>query len=120
MNANNETDYCECNIIHSEKDLEILKIFPDSDTFERLSIFFKVMGDPTRMKIMWVLSQTEMCVCDLACTLNMTKSAISHQLSVLRRADLVRNRRDGKTVYYSLSDNHVRVLYEAGLEHINE
>ncbi|MCQ2518744.1 MAG: metalloregulator ArsR/SmtB family transcription factor [Lachnospiraceae bacterium] len=115
-----EDTICTCNNIHEEHDTAIAGNLPDNDTFDRLSKFFKVMGDPTRMRIMWVLHREEMCVCDLACTLGMTKSAISHQLAVLRDSDLVKNRRDGKTIYYSLSDEHVHLLYEAGLEHINE
>ena len=79
-----------------------------------------MLGDSTRAKIMWALDEHELCVCDLAALLNMTKSAISHQLRALRDANLVINRRDGKNIYYALADDHVRQIFEMGLEHIRE
>ena len=91
----------------------------DSELYD-LSDFFKVLGDSTRAKIMWALDEHELCVCDLAALLNMTKSAISHQLRALREANLVINRRDGKNIYYALADDHVRQIFEMGLEHIRE
>lgn len=99
---------------------EVRGKMPAEDTFEDLSLFFKVMADETRLRIMWALDTREMCVQDLAETLGMTKSAISHQLSLLRRSNLVKTRRAGKSIFYSLSDDHVIMLFEAGLEHINE
>lgn len=91
---------------------------PVEDELFDLSDFFKVLGDSTRVKIMWALDESEMCVCDLAVLLNMTKSAISHQLKLLRTANLVKYRKEGKVVFYSLSDNHVKDILEKGLEHI--
>lgn len=91
----------------------------DSELYD-LADFFKVLGDSTRIKIMSALDANEMCVCDLAVLLNMTKSAISHQLRSLKQANLVRFRREGKVVYYSLSDDHVRDIFTKGLEHIRE
>ncbi|HAQ39728.1 MAG TPA: transcriptional regulator [Clostridiales bacterium] len=91
----------------------------DNDLYD-VSDFFKVLGDSTRSKIIWALDEHEMCVCDLAVLLGMTKSAISHQLRALREANLVVNRRDGKNVFYSLADDHVKQIYEKGLEHIRE
>ena len=85
-----------------------------------LADFFKVLGDSTRARIMWALDESEMCVCDLAVLLNMTKSAISHQLRSLRQANLVKYRREGKVVFYSLADDHVKQIFEKGLEHICE
>ena len=85
-----------------------------------LSEFFKVFGDSTRIKILYVLSQSEMCVCDIATLLQMGQSAISHQLRVLKQMRLVKFRRDGKTVFYSLSDGHIQTILAQGMEHINE
>ena len=86
----------------------------------RVTTFFKVIGDNTRFRILWALNQNEMCVCDIANLLSMTKSAISHQLSVLRKANLVSFRREGKTVYYSLADEHVKNMLDAGVSHIHD
>jgi ArsR family transcriptional regulator len=93
---------------------------PCEEDIYDLADFFKVLGDSTRTKIIWALDESEMCVCDIAALLNMTKSAISHQLRALRNADLVKFRREGKTVFYSLKDQHVRDVYEIGMEHIRE
>ncbi len=93
---------------------------PDAQTLDRLTAFFKVIGDGTRMRILAFLLDTELCVCALAELLGMELSAVSHQLRVLRQADLVRSRREGKTVYYALADDHVRQIVCMGLAHINE
>ena len=85
-----------------------------------MAVFFKIFGDSTRIKILWALDRAEMCVCDLAVLLNMTKSAVSHQLKTLRQEKLVKYRKEGKIVYYSLEDDHVKVILEVGLEHIAE
>ena len=82
--------------------------------------FFKVMGDCTRLRLLWALDGGEMCVCDLAVVLNMTKSAVSHQLKTLKDAKLVKSRKSGKNVYYSLDDNHIKTVLEMALIHINE
>ena len=91
-----------------------------ADTLLRLTAFFKVIGDATRMRILAYLAREELCVCAVAELLGMELSAVSHQLRVLKQADLVRSRREGKTVYYSLADSHVREIIRMGLEHINE
>lgn len=93
---------------------------PQESETTRLSDFFKVFGDSTRIKILWALHENELCVCDIAVVLNMTKSAVSHQLKILRQADLVKNRKDGKVVYYSLSDDHVKKIFEMAVEHLDE
>lgn len=111
---------CDCEFIHEDVVIEVKKRMPDDETLYDLSDFFKILGDSTRVKIMWALDENEMCVCDIAVLLNMSKSAISHQLKSLRLADLVKFRRDGKVVYYSLKDDHVRDIFEKGMEHIKE
>lgn len=111
---------CDCTIIHQDAVDRVSDHMLDNGTFDRVSMFFKVLGDPTRLRIIWALDQGEMCVCDLANVLGMTKSAISHQLSTLRTANLVHYRRDGKTVYYALADEHVRHMLASGLEHVHE
>ena len=93
---------------------------PEMRTLYELSDFFKVMGDGTRIQLLWALEQCEMCVGDLAVLLNMTKSAVSHQLKVLRTAKLVKALKKGKNVYYSLDDNHVKTILEKALEHVCE
>lgn len=111
---------CDCGVIHSESVEEARKKMPKEEQLYELADFFKVLGDSTRVKIMWALDMHELCVCDLAVLLNMTKSAISHQLRALREARLVKFRKDGKVVYYSLADHHVKQVFEMGYQHINE
>jgi ArsR family transcriptional regulator len=111
---------CDCDVIHEDVVDAVRKILPDERELYDLSDFFKVLGDSTRVKIMWALDESEMCVCDLAVLLGMTKSAVSHQLRSLREANLVKNRREGKNVFYSLADDHVKQIFEKGLEHIRE
>ena len=93
---------------------------PEEDNLYDLAELFKVFGDSTRIRILYLLLESEMCVCDIAQCLSMTQSAISHQLRVLKNADLIRFRRDGKTVIYSLADEHVRMILSCGMEHILE
>lgn len=109
---------CDCNIIHKEAVNKALQNKPEREELERLSEVFKLLGDITRTQILWVLDKNEMCVCDIANVLNMTKSSISHQLAILRNAGIVNFRREGKEVYYSLDDFHITKLYEIGIEHI--
>lgn len=111
---------CDCNAVHQDAVDTVAAKMPDEGCFTRLSDFFKVLGDNTRIKIVWALDEQELCVCDIANILHMTKSAVSHQLGTLRNANLVKTRRDSKTVYYALADDHVKELLEAGFEHINE
>ncbi|MEG0978777.1 MAG: metalloregulator ArsR/SmtB family transcription factor [Oscillospiraceae bacterium] len=111
---------CDCDVIHTEiVDDTRSKLIEDTKIYE-LADFFKVFGDSTRVKILLALDKNEMCVCDLAFLLDMTKSAVSHQLKVLRTSKLVRCRRDGKNIFYSLADDHVSDILEKGLEHIDE
>lgn len=111
---------CDCDVIHAGVVEEVKKKMPDEYELYDLSDFFKVLGDSTRAKIMWALDESEMCVCDLAVLLNMTKSAISHQLRSLKQANLVKYRKEGKVVFYSIADDHVKEIFEKGLEHIRE
>jgi ArsR family transcriptional regulator len=116
----NEILRCDCNVIH-EKTVERVKSkMPAEEKLYDLAEFFKVFGDSTRIKILWALSAAEMCVCDIAVLLSMTKSSISHQLRILKQSRLVKYRRAGKIVFYSLSDNHVEKVFKQGFEHINE
>ena len=110
---------CNCNIIHKDAvDLALSKM-PDEDVFDKLIDFCKLIGDSTRSKILFAIDQHEMCVCDIANVLGMTKSAVSHQLKLLKDNHLVKSRKEGKEVYYTLDDEHIRTLYEIGIKHIN-
>ncbi|MBM4235169.1 MAG: winged helix-turn-helix transcriptional regulator [Firmicutes bacterium] len=93
---------------------------PAEEKLYDLAELFKVFGDSTRIKIIWALFESEMCVCDIAALLNMSQSAISHQLRVLKQARLVKPRRDGKNMYYSLDDEHIEAIFYQGIKHINE
>jgi ArsR family transcriptional regulator len=112
--------FCDCDVIHADVVDKVKKKMPDEEELYNLADFFKVLGDSTRAKIMWALDESEMCVCDIAVLLNMTKSAISHQLRSLKQANLVKYRKEGKIVFYSLADDHVKDIFEKGLEHIRE
>lgn len=98
----------------------ILRLMPDENTLYEAAELLKVFGNFTRIRIIFVLCRGEMCVCDIANMLDMTQSAISHQLRVLKQARLVRTRRDGKTIFYSLCDNHVKTIFYQAIEHIME
>lgn len=111
---------CDCDVIHAEVVDEVKGRMPRENDLYDLADFFKIFGDSTRVKIIWALDENEMCVCDIAVLLNMTKSAISHQLKTLKQANLVKYRREGKVVYYSLKDDHVKDIFEKGMEHIKE
>ncbi|MDR2047493.1 MAG: metalloregulator ArsR/SmtB family transcription factor [Clostridiales bacterium] len=118
--TNERESLCDCDVIHGDAVEKVRGKMPKSDEFNRLSTFFKVFGDSTRVKIIWALDEQELCVCDLAVLLNASKSAISHQLSFLKQTNLVNFRREGKVVFYSLADDHIKNIFEAGREHINE
>ena len=105
---------------HNEVIEKISVNMPDEGTLCDLAEFFKVFGDSTRIKILYVLSQSEMCVCDIAALLGLTQSAVSHQLRALKNVRLVKSRREGKTVFYSLADDHVKTIIDQGLEHVRE
>lgn len=109
---------CDCNIIHEDRVKDTIKKMPDTMMLNSLADFFKIMGDSTRCKLVSALLQNEMCVCDLANILSMTKSSISHQLSKMKEAGIVKSRREGKTVYYSLDDKHISEIFEVGIKHI--
>ena len=120
MKDNLDIDRCDCNVIHEDIVNSVRKNMPKEETLYDLADLFKVLGDSTRVRILWALDEAEMCVCDIAVLLNMTQSAISHQLRVLKQARLLKSRRDGKVVYYSLDDEHVKAIFNQGLIHINE
>ena len=111
---------CECNDIHEDIVNETKNKMPEDEMLYDLAELFKVFGDTTRIKILYALFSNEMCVCDIANLLNMTQSAISHQLRVLKQARLVKFRKEGKTVYYSLDDSHISQIFNCGLNHIQE
>lgn len=112
----------QCGYIHVHEDIvtKVKNEVPEEEKLYDLADFFKIFGDSTRIKILYVLLCSEMCVCDLAQILGMTQSAISHQLRILKQMDLVRNRREGKTIFYSLADDHIKLILSQGMEHINE
>ena len=111
---------CDCDVIHPQAVEKAKARLADTDLLFSAADFFKVMADSTRMRILAALDGGELCVCDLSAVLAMSKSAVSHQLKVLKDADLVTFRRDGKNVYYALSDDHVRTIIETGLAHVQE
>lgn len=111
---------CEVNLIHKNIVNEVIKKMPDENKLYDLAEFFKVFGDTTRIRIICALFHGEMCVCDISFSINMTQSAVSHQLRVLKQAKLVKFRKEGKVVYYSLNDEHVKQIFDQGLIHINE
>lgn len=115
-----DIENCDCTIIHQDVINEVRKCMPDEESLMDLADFFKVFGDSTRVRIICALFKSELCVCDIASLLGMTKSAISHQLRVLKQSKLVKYRRDGKVVYYSLDDDHVKNIFDQGLSHIEE
>ena len=119
-NNERKIENCNGNIIHEDIVVRVKDKLPAEETLYDLAELFKVFGDTTRIKIICALFESEMCVCDLSCLLNMTQSAISHQLRVLKSASLVKFRREGKVVYYSLDDEHIKHIYDAGLNHISE
>ena len=116
----NDIPSCEYMHVHPDAVEKIKGLMPDDDRLIDLAELFKVFGDSTRIKILSALSGGELCVCDISTLVGMTSSAVSHQLKILKNAELVRFRRDGKTVFYSLADGHVNTILKQGLEHINE
>ena len=111
-----------CDFIHVHEDVveQVRQRMPGEDALYDLTELFRIFGDSTRVRILYVLLESEMCVCDLAMLLGMTQSAISHQLRALKNARLVRARREGKTVFYALADDHVKTILDQGLEHVGE
>ena len=109
---------CDCSTINTSLVEKVRESMPDERVISTLATFYKIIGDSTRCKILYALSQCEMCVCDLSNVLNMTKSTISHQLAKLKDLRIVKYRREGKAVYYSLDDEHVAQVYSISLKHI--
>ena len=119
-NSKTRIEKCDCTIIHEEVVKSVGENMPEEESLYDLAELFKVFGDTTRIKILYALFSAEMCVCDIAVLLNMTQSAISHQLRVLKQARLVKYRKEGKVVYYTLDDEHVKEIFDQGLIHTNE
>jgi len=118
--SNNKIDKCSSNVIHEDVIERVKESIPEEEVLYDLAELFKVFGDSTRIKILCALFEAEMCVCDIANLLNITQSAISHQLRVLKSNRLVKYRREGKVVYYSLDDDHIKNIFDAGINHIIE
>ena len=119
-NINEQIECCDCNEIHEDLLKIVNDTMPEETELYDLAELFKVFGDSTRIRILFVLFEAEVCVCDLAKVLNMTQSDISHQLRILKANKLVNSRREGKSVFYSLADGHVRTIIAQGREHIEE
>jgi ArsR family transcriptional regulator len=115
-----EAERCDCNVLHEDVVKKVKLKMPQYTDMNDLAELFKIFGDTTRINILSALFEEEMCVCDIAYLLNMTQSAISHQLRVLKQARIVKNRKDGKVVFYSLDDEHVKRIIDQGLIHVNE
>lgn len=120
MGTETETFTCDYICVHEGIVQTVKETMPGEDTLFELSDLFKLFGDSTRLKILYCLFSSEMCVCDIATLLQMSQSAISHQLAVLKRGRLISARRDGKTVFYALADDHVRTVINQGMEHVTE
>ena len=118
--AENDIERCGFLCVHESTVEQVLRELPDDETLYDLAEVFKVFGDSTRIKILYALFEAELCVCDIAQLLGLTQSAVSHQLRVLKASRLVKPRREGKTVFYSLDDEHVRKIIAQGMEHIRE
>lgn len=114
-----EENICQCGA-HENIVGKVSKVMPDENILYNSAELLKVFGDPTRLRILFVLGQSEMCVCDIARLINMTQSAVSHQLRVLKQARLVKARRSGKTIFYSLCDDHVQEIIHCAMEHVME
>lgn len=121
-NNNLENDIPSCDYMHLHEDVikEVYDSMPNDEALFDLSELFKIFSDSTRIKILYSLLISEMCVCDIATLLGMSQSAISHQLRLLKQSGLVKYRREGKTIFYSLSDSHVSTIINQGMEHIQE
>ena len=115
-----ELDRTDCSVIHQEVVDRVRQALPDEDTLLDLADAFKLFSDSTRLKILYALMEAEMCVCDISVLLGMTKSSVSHQLRVLKQSNLVKYRKAGRVIYYSLADDHVRTICRMGMEHVLE
>ena len=120
ITSKEEVEQCETTEVHTELLKIVDETLPPEENLYDLAELFKIFGDSTRIRILYVLFEAEVCVCDLAAALNMTQSAISHQLRILKQNKLVKSRREGKSIFYSLADSHVRTIIDQGMEHITE
>ena len=120
MTDSNGVERCDYSHVHQEIVDKVERTMPEDEILYDLAELFKIFGDSTRIKILYVLFESEMCVCDIAKLLGMTQSAISHQLRALKQSKLVKYRREGKAVFYSLADGHVRTILDQGMEHVAE
>ena len=111
---------CEVTLIHEDNVKKAINELPDDELISDLSDMFKIFGDQTRVKILMALESGELCVCDIAAVMNMSQSAISHQLRVLKQSNIVKTRREGKVVYYSISDDHVKEIFDIAMVHVQE
>ncbi|MFQ8775962.1 metalloregulator ArsR/SmtB family transcription factor [Finegoldia sp. BIOML-A2] len=111
---------CEVTLIHEDNVKKTINELPDDELIADLSDMFKIFGDQTRVKILMALESGELCVCDIAAVMNMSQSAISHQLRVLKQSNIVKTRRQGKVVYYSISDDHVKEIFDIAIVHVQE
>ncbi|MBS5971538.1 MAG: helix-turn-helix transcriptional regulator [Finegoldia magna] len=111
---------CEVTLIHEDNVKKTINELPDDELIADLSDMFKIFGDQTRVKILMALESGELCVCDIAAVMNMSQSAISHQLRVLKQSNIVKTRREGKVVYYSISDDHVKEIFDIAIVHVQE
>lgn len=113
-------EMCEVKAIHENIVIEVTQRMPKQERVQSLAALFKVFSDGTRLSILWALGESEMCVCDICALLNLKQSAVSHQLNKLKMSRIVKSRRDGKIMFYSLVDDHVRVILKMGMEHVSE
>ena len=120
MNKKKPIEQCEFLCVHEEVVSDVLRKMPSEETLFDLAEFFKVFGDSTRIRILYALRETELCVCDIASLLGLTQTAVSHQLRVLKNAKMVKARRNGKTVFYSLDDSHIHSILDMGICHLEE
>ena len=120
MSENCEVELCQRHDVHEDKVSIVAERMPPEDEMADMAELFKVFGDSTRIKILYILWECELCVCDMAQLLRLTQPAVSYQLKVLKQAKLVKNRRDGKTIYYSLADEHVKTIIGMAKEHLEE
>ena len=120
MKNNLSTETCSSTIIHHDVIDRVLENMLDDEILQDLAAFFKIFGHPTRIRILQALLISEMCVCDISYALDMSQSAVSHQLRMLKDANLVKSRKSGKSVYYSLSDGHISGIMNEGLVHVQE
>lgn len=119
-NTKHDPGTCQVKTIHREIVAKVSQELPSSDEVRHVSSFFKLFSDQSRLAIIWALSKSEMCVCDICATLGMKQSAVSHQLNKLKMSRVVKPRREGKVVYYSLDDSHIKTILSMGFEHITE